>query len=178
MCFPPQPRPATHPPCAPNVAGYVCDGRCNLRHPSVAELNFIHQHDSSPEEENTASVTAVAPRCVFFQQGRCSKGSTCPFSHAAVAIDENGPRSSADEPKVPPPGGRQRSPAVAEGAQPREATASAPVCRFFAKGRCTKGSSCIFSHETPPPKEQSADVKVKAAKVFERHRWDEMGYCS
>ena len=122
-------------------------------------------------------------------------------------------------------------------------TASAPVCNFFVKDCCTKGSSCIFSHETPHHKKQPAwdesatatvapprperkaatltlrtaaakaraadtsetsvagssdarigveehdgastetgtlktDVKAKAVKILERHRWGETGYCS
>ena len=51
---------------------------------------------STPSKENKskishANVAAVAPGCKFFEQGRCTKDSACPFTHAAEAMGENGP---------------------------------------------------------------------------------------
>ncbi|CAN0398208.1 unnamed protein product, partial [Ascophyllum nodosum] len=108
--------------CMRWASGYVCDGRCDLRHPSVAELEAMEADE-------------------FYYEMQY----------------EDGPRH------------HQRNATVAEGARPCEATTSAPMCKFFAKGRCTKGASCIFSHETPH-QEQPVDVKAKAVQVVEKHR--------
>ena len=50
--------------------------------------------ESNTSKTTSASVAAVAPLCSFIQQGRCSKGSACPFTHAAEAVDGHGPRPS------------------------------------------------------------------------------------
>ena len=235
MCFPPQPRPANPPPP-------LCTQRRRVRlrwslQPSAPFGRRTRSHGVGPilrrdEKRGTAtaadqhsitkenkskitpaSVAAVAPVCKFFEQGRCTKGSACPFAHAAEALGENGPRPSIAKQQALRPGDRQRNATIAEGAriatrssQERgvgnesaspgpicspvgranlsratllrsstnpttipclnhsclssssysRTTASAPVCKFFMKGRCTEGSSCLFSHETPHQKEQPA----------------------
>ena len=197
----------TLPPCAPDVAGYVCDGGCNLRHPSVAELVAMEashgarprgadesassQSICSPVEsgkgEGSSSTTTSAPVCKFFVKGRCTKGSSCIFSHetphekeqpawdqsatatvapprpdkivATVTLRPRGADESASSPSIcsPVEGGKGESSSTT--------TSSAPVCKFFVKGRCTKGSSCIFSHEMPHEKEQTAWDKSATATV-------------
>ena len=92
---------------------------CRLSHSEVwqAELSASISH------LNGVSTTfkAFGP-CKFFTQGKCIKGTACPFPH----------------PITPPPL------PVATNDQARNATFE--PCRFFAQGRCTKGGHCPFFH--------------------------------
>ncbi|CAN0151411.1 unnamed protein product [Ascophyllum nodosum] len=109
--------------CKRWASGYVCDGRCNLRHPSGAELAAMKaSHGARPRGAEKSA----------------SSGSIC----------------------SPVEGGK--------GESSSSATSSAPVCKFFVKSRCTKGSSCIFSHATPHQKEQPAWDKSATATVAPR----------
>ncbi|CAM9937808.1 unnamed protein product, partial [Sphacelaria rigidula] len=94
------------------AAGYVCDGRCNLRHPSAAELAVppptpIHHRRPRPvftppqqpphqslnltttPKAPAAEAGVGAPPCRFYAQGRCVKGSTCPFLHTPQAVPQS-----------------------------------------------------------------------------------------
>ena len=62
---------------------------------------------------------------VNYQQGRCSKGSACPFTHAAEAVGQNEPRPSVAKKQSPPPGDRQRNATIAEETRPRGADKTA-----------------------------------------------------
>lgn len=87
------------------TAGCVCDGRCNLRHPSAAELavppptppsamrrprSHYYTHAQSPAAvaASPSSTSTTPPPCKFHAQGRCIKGDACPFFHV--------PRSALD----------------------------------------------------------------------------------
>ena len=102
--------------------------------------------------------------CVFFARGACRNGSTCSYSHAALAKP-----AAQDEPASP-------SPLQAPQASENIADTRAQVpCHFFLSGRCLKGDGCPFSHpdaavggpvETPAPAVDDDD-KVHASRIAE-----------
>jgi len=63
--------------------------------------------------------------CKFFQEGRCTRGDSCSFSHGDGAAGAGG--------------GGGKSGGGGGGGK--------GICKFFLEGKCTRGSSCAFSHE-------------------------------
>lgn len=70
--------------------------------------------------------------CKYFQQGRCSFGSLCKFSH---------------------PGQASPTP-LGEGVP----TKSPVICKYFQRGNCLFGSRCNYSHLDEPGTLSSADI--------------------
>ena len=79
--------------------------------------------------------------CVFFAQGRCKEGGACRYLHLQPTTCTFG------EWRLKP------SPVTAL-QQPLVPAKSTKICTFFARGQCTKGEACRFSH----PKQQSAPI--------------------
>ena len=77
------------------------------------------------------------PPCKYYALGKCARGDACYFSHS-------GPHAAAP-PEVERRFAPDRSP---QPLYPAPDTRSAIPCHFFSKGRCTKGLSCPFAHDT------------------------------
>ena len=80
--------------------------------------------------------------CKFFAEGRCTKGSSCPFLHSQQGIASS---SSARLPlaisRIVPNIDTYKT---LENARPK------PICHFFVRGICKKGDACPFSHAASP----------------------------
>ncbi|KAI5809430.1 hypothetical protein BZA77DRAFT_298002 [Pyronema omphalodes] len=77
----------------------------------------------------------MAPKpCVFFLQNRCTKGSSCTFSHAGSW------RASGQ----PPP--RTEVNIVPRNKPPERLFVP---CKFFQNGYCSRGTSCLYAHVAP-----------------------------
>lgn len=71
--------------------------------------------------------------CKFFVQGRCKNGVDCSFSHCG--LESSSVRSPA-----------RRSNQQQNHIFPLSKPASKSACIYFAKGKCTNGVTCTFSH--------------------------------
>eukprot|EP00752_Nemacystus_decipiens_P007509 g6710.t1 len=101
------------------AAGYTCDGRCNLRHPSATEIAAIAAAGAgAARPPPTTAVRAVPPR-----------------QHQALAM----PHSKFQQQQQQ----QQQQPTVVGGSTFNSAP---PPCRFHARGRCAKGDACPFFH--------------------------------
>lgn len=169
-----------HPP-----AGCVCDGRCNLRHPSAADLAALaarppprarrapsaHQQQRSPPASTATAAAAdtptaaKAPPCKFHLQGRCVKGSACPFFHAAPAVSLPAPAPAPA--RVAP----QRSAgltlhtaaaAARKAANGRGKLTAAPAI----PGRRVEGAAMKRGDSAG----EDAVAKAKAAAILQKHR--------
>ncbi|CAM9506600.1 unnamed protein product, partial [Discosporangium mesarthrocarpum] len=100
--------------------GRVCDGRCNLRHPTARELMQlrVNAHSTPPrmDADEEMAATVLPPRRFAVTPTFDAKG---PVSRSQVATMHLHPRDT-----------------------------TTPVCRFFVQGRCAKGAKCPFPH--PP----------------------------
>lgn len=129
----------------------VGDPRCMRSGAWRTVLGAMSSWPAKPDDAAVASVqrcyaegryASTAP-CKFFQEGRCSRAE-CPFAHvAAGAAQTEAPRRSLETPRLPQ--------------KPRD------PCHFHAIGRCTKGKSCPFSHDSKPGNVQVAQQLRKAA---------------
>ncbi|KAG9027810.1 hypothetical protein FRB95_007355 [Tulasnella sp. JGI-2019a] len=99
--------------------------------------------------------------CVYYQQGKCNRPQ-CNFAHDLVPPIMFVSNAPSDPPS-------SQSPSINAAPTPRSQTASDDAlirptayktrpCRFYAKGRCTAGEQCRWSHdenmvheEAPPP---------------------------
>lgn len=90
-----------------------------------------------------AERTAGRPICKFHARGACLKSFACPFSHNLSA--NNGAAAAGNDSKKTP-----KSAKALEKERELHArrTVAAPSCRFFARGSCTRGFQCRFSHST------------------------------
>eukprot|EP00933_Yihiella_yeosuensis_P080321 TRINITY_DN93739_c0_g1_i1.p1 TRINITY_DN93739_c0_g1~~TRINITY_DN93739_c0_g1_i1.p1 ORF type:complete len:333 (+),score=66.75 TRINITY_DN93739_c0_g1_i1:52-999(+) len=75
--------------------------------------------------EEGGSVPAKA-ECVFFAQGRCTRGESCVFAHTSRDFD------LAD--------------GVAAVEENTSESAEVPPCIFFMRGECKRGKQCLFPH--------------------------------
>ena len=184
-------------PCAPNVAGYVCDGRCNLRHPSGAELAAMKaSHGARPrgaeksassgsicspveggKGESSSSATSSAPVCKFFVKSRCTKGSSCIFSHATPHQKEQPAWDKSATATVAPRPERKVAALTLRAAAAKARAADTSETSVAASSDAKIG---VDEHDGASSETGTVrtDVKDKAVEILERHRWDEVGYCS
>lgn len=87
--------------------------------------------------------------CQFFVQRRCHKGTSCPFSHAAIEIE----KAVYADPK---------SLSGLSDATPQGDSRSRISCRFYLRGMCAKNENCLFAHDNP----QHVAVTKVEAEVF------------
>jgi Zinc finger domain/RNA-binding, Nab2-type zinc finger len=93
----------------------------------------LYSFSSSPPN-NPSKATKVFGSCKFFTQGRCTKGTACPFPHvvapSAIEYHKN-----------------------YEGVNLFDRTKNYPLgpCKFFIRGVCSKGSACPFPHPSQTP---------------------------
>lgn len=109
----------------------------------------------SPRPYETYSLTRSGPQmpltfgsCKFFQQGHCTKGTTCTFSHASSNALQN-MRNSSTEPFREASHPFIMSPPPTADISRAVAMAFKYPCKFFAQGTCKKGDECQFSHQPP-----------------------------
>eukprot|EP00392_Amoebophrya_sp_AT5.2_P019369 g20172.t1 len=81
--------------------------------------------------------------CRNFQKGKCRFGDKCKFSHAGAPVQA---KATATQPSPTPAANTQPTPAPAAAAA--SAGGKKNICRDFVKGKCTRGKSCKFLHET------------------------------
>ena len=110
---------------------YYLQGRCD----KGDDCLFYHPEGREGEDATT---------CSFFLKGRCTKGSSCPFSHGRGGGSVGGGAKSSKVVLSSSSAGRAPTAVTAGGGG--KGGFSRPMCTFFLKGRCTKGSSCTFSH--------------------------------
>eukprot|EP00434_Breviolum_minutum_P042750 symbB.v1.2.038065.t1/scaffold5805.1/size23493/2 len=72
---------------------------------------------TKPKPEKVSKVNTKDIPCRYWQNGFCSKGESCPFSHE----------------------GEQKEP-------PQAQNFKTILCKYFAQGNCTRGDSCNFAH--------------------------------
>jgi hypothetical protein len=120
----------------------------------------------------------------FLKTGQCSRGDSCPWTHSTdKAAARKGRPFSSDSAKGKGKGkGKSRSPSPkskgdGKGGKPKRGTSPSgekdrPLCRFYAKGTCTKGKECSYwhpsakKHRSPSPaaKKSSSSEQGNAAK--------------
>mmetsp|Transcript_9815 Transcript_9815/g.13154 ORF Transcript_9815/g.13154 Transcript_9815/m.13154 type:complete len:221 (+) Transcript_9815:264-926(+) len=116
-------------------------------------------HNSSPfsVSSSTSSIrqrpspVSMKPMCKFYARGYCSRGSSCRFRHEDNETDNI--LSVEKERKS------EEMSASSSG------TGGIPLCSFFIRGTCRRGSSCRFRHEPqpihpPPPEIVTTNVGV------------------
>jgi len=113
--------------------------------------------------------------CTYFQQGHCSRGSSCTFAHGEHELQNSRPQAQAREPSNLGCGMANQQPnwignggsgiaggggggagglgcgAAGGGAGAGASRGSAykvKLCTFFDQGKCTKGPTCTFAHGT------------------------------
>ncbi len=141
-------------PCIYHRQGRCVHGvRCKFSHSQSEEkpshpVPISHRNDPmAPQHFVAPIVVAGQAICEFYKRGSCKFGDTCHYLH---------PRSAAGVANAPSSSLR----ATASAFSPTQGAASAKVavrdtssqpfgpCRFFAHGRCTKGTACPFPHPT------------------------------
>lgn len=83
----------------------------------VAECNGVQLRGQTLSMSFTREREGAKETCMFFLEGKCTRGKWCNFAHPANA-----------EVAAPVSGRRL------------------PTCKFFAAGRCSRGTACKFSH--------------------------------
>eukprot|EP00435_Cladocopium_sp_Y103_P009981 s2232_g2.t1 len=103
--------------------------------------------------------------CMFhFEKKNCKKGKDCPYSHSQKVYDakkkdkKDGSRSNSSS-RSRKPRGRSESPAPLDKSGNR-------TCLLFAKGKCTYGDKCKFSHEPAAPAKPKAKATPATADPF------------
>jgi hypothetical protein len=96
---------------------------------------------SNPNNDRQPKMKA----CRFFQQGRCTKGSACPFRHDLLSAQH-----------------LEAKQAVAS-----TGTNSTILCRYFQAGSCRNGIACHYSHARSS--ESSQDMHSDLGQQFQ-HR--------
>lgn len=105
--------------------------------PNPSASSFVPRHQFAPSvstEKNPGvsnSRTINPTTCLFYQQNRCFKGSSCTFSHQESILTRI---SQATE-------------AVAVVPLVIDPLRSRDPCIYFASGRCRNGDACAFRHE-------------------------------
>ena len=139
------------PPCSYYLRGTCTRGEtCQFPHiRSVDPLNSPDRPTAFPK----------AP-CKFFLSGHCRNGDQCEFKHPTTnqSNDLGSQRARTSTSRVYYPGSRvdvSRSPDDASWRSGVRGPANmVPLvfgrCKFFAKGLCTKGTACPFSHLLEP----------------------------
>lgn len=87
---------------------------------------------SHGQQANSASIP-----CKFYAIGQCAKGDACTFLHVGAPQQSSGGFKGSSKASY---GGFKGS------SKGSWSTESSVPCKFFAKGACTKGASCPFSH--------------------------------
>lgn len=83
--------------------------------------------------------------CVYFQQGKCNRPN-CNFSHdlQSETLPVNGTTESSQSSATP----SVVAPSVVGSEYPRYGGAyKTKPCRFYARGKCTAGDACRWSHD-------------------------------
>ncbi|CAB1117440.1 unnamed protein product [Ectocarpus sp. CCAP 1310/34] len=145
------------------AAGYTCDGRCNLRHPSAAEIAalaaapppasaataaaFVRPSPSSQQPPNSSRPSAAAAAAAAAEAEAAAAEAA---AAAAAAVVRPAPSRQQPPKKSRPPAAAAAAAAAAVAAAEAAAAAAikarAPPCRFYARGLCTKGRACPFFH--------------------------------
>ncbi|CAM9194942.1 unnamed protein product [Scytosiphon promiscuus] len=77
--------------------------------------------------------------CFFYEKGSCRSGASCRFAHGASDNQEAiGNPSTGEAGRAPAP----ERPSMA----PPSSKNKKAVCKYFAKGTCTRGDACSFLH--------------------------------
>ncbi|KAG9019284.1 hypothetical protein FRB90_004291 [Tulasnella sp. 427] len=91
--------------------------------------------------------------CAYYQQGKCNRV-PCNFSHDLGGLPLNGPNGAVDSSVssqapsiVTPPNASQASSEDAHHYGARPSAYRTKPCRFYAKGKCTAGDQCRWSHD-------------------------------
>ncbi|KAL5707098.1 hypothetical protein ACHQM5_025187 [Ranunculus cassubicifolius] len=126
------------------------------RHGSVPEENWENRHekersfghpkneerdysrDNLPHRNDSQRSIRSTGICMSFLKGSCERGSSCRFIHEDTVVDSRGTSERVhDRDRKPIPGHDQR----------RDSYKMTIPCRFFALGKCRKGTECNFPHE-------------------------------
>jgi hypothetical protein len=97
-----------------------------------APMSITQSHQSSGGVAGTTKI------CSFYLKGTCTRGSSCPFSH-----EKGGGKGSSGNLK-----GSSGKGSIGNKSLYNKSldTRKDTMCSFFLQGKCTKGSSCPFSH--------------------------------
>ncbi|KAI0691467.1 hypothetical protein C8T65DRAFT_816901 [Cerioporus squamosus] len=88
--------------------------------------------------------------CKFYAQGKCSKGSACPFPHPAPKQSPNSPFRRSQRVNL------STTDCDRTKFSDTSSASSYGACKFYLQGRCTKGDTCSFWH--PPVKPSTPAV--------------------
>lgn len=122
---------------------------------------FIPSAFSKPISSITPGAQKPLPfgSCKFFQQGQCTKGGSCTFSHSQPAAAA----AFAD------PFRKTTHPVFISSAPNADAVYAAPTykqpCRFYAIGTCGKGDLCHYSHQSSDKPQTSLEYQTSHASM-------------
>jgi hypothetical protein len=123
------------------------------------------------------------PLCKYYALGKCLRGDSCYYSHSiphAAAPPETERRFAPDQ-SIPlsvtacnnPRSPRPIHPPTSSSTDTR----STIPCHFFAKGRCTKGTSCPFAHSIGEEIPQLAGLDINSETISAQLRHDGAQAC-
>jgi hypothetical protein len=151
----------TSPEPAPVVDERVCShflrGSCRYGHTcqyshgshiGIRKVSQAVQSVGSEPESPRRTHTVPFGICKFFVQGRCKNGVDCPFSHSPVEVQPGESQSTWPPARAT---NQQQNPIFLRS----ESTSKTP-CIYFAKGKCSNGVACSFSHAGTTPGSNSS----------------------
>lgn len=113
-----------------------------------ADCSYAH----GPHELAPASAVEMVPDvsgagkgfktqpCKYFMQGTCQKGDGCTYAHGEMELMAHGGDPSYGAMAAPMAGAWGGTGAAAGSSY------KTSLCKYYAQGTCTKGSSCMFAH--------------------------------
>ncbi len=136
------------------------DSRAEPRRPSSQEVSFIA--NGQPSKQPNAPARSPAICFNMRDTGRCIRGANCFFSHSLA----NAPAPAHDS------SARGDSSTRGGGGGRHDTRTGIERCRDFARGRCTRGAKCFFSHAqdtgsaAAPQDDPAAKREVLFAEVY------------